>query len=90
MKIDKDNFENFKNGADCARALLEYLKVTLPLYDLEPTFQNIEMVLSNTIMTNCMNNKVMPGREFAVMTLSAGVLEPVIKQYYESKEDKEE
>jgi hypothetical protein len=89
MKIDKDRFKKFKNGADCARAVLEYLKVTLPMYELEPTFENLEMVLSNTIMTNCMNNKVMPGKEFAVMTLSAGVLEPVIKDYYKSKEDEE-
>lgn len=79
----------YMNAADCAKAVLEYAKVTLPLYDLEPTFENIEMVLSNTIVKNCLANKVMPYKEFAVMTMSASVLEPLIKDYYESKDDTE-
>lgn len=86
--MNKD-LTKFMNGADCAKAVLEYLKVTLPMYDLEPTFQNIEMVLSNTIVKNCLANKVMPHKEFAVMTLSAGTLEPIIKEYFESKEGEE-
>ena len=88
--MNKDEMKHFQNGVDCAKAVLEYVKVTLPMYDLEPTFENMEMVLSNAIVKNCLANKVMPDKEFSVMTLSAAVLNPFIKDYYEKEEDKRE
>lgn len=88
--MNKDETKRYQNGVECAKAVLEYVKVTLPMYDLELTFENLQMVLSDAIVKNCLDNKVMPGREFAAMSISAGVLAPLIKAYYESEEDKSE
>lgn len=88
--MEKDELKKLKNGVECATAVLEYVKVTMPMYELEPTFENMEMVLADAIVNNCLENKVTPEKEFCVMMLGASVLAPIIKKHYENKEGKSE